>query len=120
MVRFKHKRKGSLLVGTIIVVSVSSVIAGSIFLGSKNIVKLSNYQKENLYVNNILLSEIEVYKAKELSKIEDTNYVLTIDNVNYNVSINVKKEDTTFKELEITVSNDTNILSRSQIMKRHL
>lgn len=104
--RVSIKKRGSMLASTIIIISATSVIAGSIIFATQNIINYSNTQKNNLYINNTLVSEIEEYKAINFEEIQNLDYTKNINNKNANIKVNLINEDNNYKEFEIIVKID--------------
>lgn len=111
----KFKRKGSMLVGLVIALVIVGILSYGLFSATSNMINLSNKQKENLYIQNTLSSEVNYYSSLKIDKIENKSYNIENDLGTINVEVKIIYKTDNHIELEIIVKNKE--ISKSQTLK---
>lgn len=112
IIRKKTKKQGSILINSLIAIIAIGIISGGIFVSISNIINLSNKQKDYLYLENTLLSEINYYSSLKLENIESKNYTIKNNNSNINVNTYILNQTSNSIELKIEVYKED--LKKSQ------
>lgn len=105
-VKISRKRKGNILISCIICIVVIGIIFSGIYASNSNLIKLSSKQKDYLYLENTLLSEINYYSSLQVDNIVDKNYKITEGNYEIDVTTTIIEENKNYIELKIEVSNE--------------
>lgn len=109
----RKKKKGSIFISSVLTLLLVGIIAGSIFAINSNIISLSNSQKENTYIQNTLLSEINYYSSLKIDKVVDKDYSVKNNNTDVKVSTKVLNKTNNYVELEIKVFTDKKSTSKT-------
>lgn len=108
-------RRGSIFISSMITLLLIGILSGGVFAINSSMISLSNQQKENLYIGNALLSEVNYYSSLKTNLIENKEYVIQNDGVDINMSIEIIQENDNYIEIKIKASNV--VMTREKTIK---